>query len=159
MPRAPLLLLSLIAFSACSKDAVSPDPSAPKTLSYVGTYDLATVNNGGLPALYFENAPGLSITGATITLRADNSFTETRNYSTYFAASGVTQLDTAIKNGIYTVAGSQLTFILTDGIGGAAGLSYTGAVDGDNLSYKLDGNLYLYRRTIAGMIAFATRSD
>jgi len=140
------LNLALSMVMAMSLAGCGGDSTEPGTLSYVGTYNLAAVNNGALPALYFPNEPGLSITGGATTLRADNSFTETVNYSTFFAASGVTELVTVIENGTYTVADSRLTFTIADKSSWRNGLWYTGTVNGDKLSFTWDGNSYLYRR-------------
>jgi hypothetical protein len=68
--RLSLAILSLF-IVACS----GSDSTGPKTPAYVGTYDLSSVNSGGLPGIIIPDSAGrLTITGGTMVLRADNSY-------------------------------------------------------------------------------------
>jgi hypothetical protein len=136
------LLIACCAFLvACG----GSDSSGPKTPGYVGAYSLVGINGGGLPGTVFQNSAGrIVITGATMTLRADNSYLETRNYNTVLT-SGATTPSSASENGSYAVVGTQLTFTIPAS-GTAAAFSYTGAVSGNTLSYTFEGISYQYQR-------------
>jgi hypothetical protein len=134
--------LGFFAIAACSNDS-----TGPKIPEHVGTYGLALVNGGGLPATIFQNSAGrITIPSGSLVLRADGSYHETINLSTVFFASGVTENDVANEDGTYSVVGSQITFTIPPS-GTASAFSYTGAVSGNNLTYTYNGRSYAYVKT------------
>jgi hypothetical protein len=136
---ATAVFVTFMAGAACS------DSSGPKLPAEVGTYTLATVNSGGLPAVVFQNSAGrIVILGATMLLREDKSYLETRNYNTVLTT-GESSPTTITENGTYGVVGTQITFTIPAS-GSNAALSYTGAVSDGKLTYTYSGISYQYQK-------------
>jgi hypothetical protein len=132
---AAMLLLAI----GCKSDSTGPADTV------AGNYVLATVNAGGLPAIVFQNSAGrVVILTATMLLRDDKSYVETRNYSAILIT-GENAPTTEVENGNYSVVGTQITFSIPAS-GGNAAFSYTGAVAGGALTYTYGGISYRYQK-------------
>jgi hypothetical protein len=130
---------ALILAIGCKSNSTGPADTI------AGNYVLATVNAGGLPAVILQNSAGrLTITSATMLLRTDQSYVETRNYMIVLTTNE-TSTTTEIENGQYSVVGSQITFSIPAS-GGNAAFSYTGAVAGGALTYTYSGISYRYQK-------------
>lgn len=137
--------LAAVCVLALSGVAACGDSSGPKVSPEVGEYELALVNAGGLPAIVFSSAIGrITITSATLTLRADKSYREVRNYTTVYAT-GQVVTSTESENGQYSVVGSQITFSIPEN-GQLAGLSFVGALTSGVVEYTFDGIAYRYQK-------------
>jgi hypothetical protein len=136
---AAIFALALAGFAGCS------DSSAPKVSAEVGEYQLATVNAGRLPAVVFSSAAGrITITGATMILREDKSYRETRNYTTVYTTGQVVTSSVG-EDGKYSLIGTQITFSIPENAE-AAGLSFVGALENGVLEYTYDGIAYRYQK-------------
>lgn len=123
----------------------STDSTGPKIGAEVGTYLLATVNGGGLPAIIFQNPAGrITVNSGSFLLREDHSYLETRNLNLVFTTGGQ-QSSTSVENGTYSVTGTQITFSIPAS-GSTAAFSYTGAVQSGVLTYTFDGIAYRYQK-------------
>lgn len=132
-----ILVAFLLPLGAC-RDSTGPTPVD-------GEYTLVAINTQALPVTIFgSNAGRIDVTGATLILRADLSYTETINYRVIPAAAAPYD-DVGIQNGSYAVAGRAVRLtVLTDD--GRQGFSYTGTVEGNTLTYRDEGDSYTYRK-------------
>jgi hypothetical protein len=129
--------------SACGGgDSTAPDPKA----AVAGTYTLTQINGGNLPVTVFANTAGrIELTGGSLTLRSDGSYTESLAARTVYTSGAAPQTTTDNENGTFTVIGSQITFSIPPS-GSSSGLSYTGAVSGGVLTYTYEGNAFRYQK-------------
>ncbi len=138
-----LFALCLAAFSAAACDSgSSTEPGGGMVAS---TYALETVNGARLPATIFRDADGrIEATAGTLTLRGDRSYTESFQVR-LVPTSGPSDSDEITENGTYSVVGSTITFTVPAG-GGEPAFSYTGAINGDVLTYAVEGTSVQYRK-------------
>lgn len=135
-----VVLLSTLAV-ACSGDG--PTGSAEARVS--GTYNLSQINGQNLPATVFQSSAGrVEVTGGTMVLRDDRSYTETVQLR-ILPVNGTAQTDQAIENGTFTVVGTNITFNVPAS-GGDPAFSYSGAVSGGVLTYTSEGLSVTYRK-------------
>ncbi len=132
-----ILVAFLLPLAACR------DGTGPSRID--GTYTLVSINTQALPVTIFaSNAGRVDITGSTLELRSDLTYTETINRH-LVPAGAAADSDVLIEKGSYTVAGNTVTFTqLTDD--GRRGFSYTGTVEGNSLTYRLQEESYAYRK-------------
>lgn len=136
---AAVCVLALAGIASCS------DSSGPKVAAEVGEYGLALVNAGGLPAILFSSAVGrITITSATLILREDKSYRETRNYTTVYTT-GQVVTSTESEDGQYSLVGPQITFSIPEN-GQLAGLSFVGALTNGVVEYTFDRIAYRYQK-------------
>jgi hypothetical protein len=143
VPRQAWLGLALLAGAlGCS----GGDSSGPKIAPEVGLYTLVTVNAGGLPAVILQNSVGrVMITSATMLVRDDKSYRETRNYQSVLTSGVTSGATTIVEDGQYSVVGTQMTFSIPAN-GSDPALSYTGAVSNGVLTYTYAGIAYRYQK-------------
>lgn len=138
--RSAVLGFALLSASACGDDATgSSNPSA------TGTYNLQTVNAKAPPTTLYQNEyERVDITGGTLVLRSDKSYTETVNYRVAIAG-GPAQDDRFIENGTYVQNGTSIQFTVPAS-GGDPAFSYQATLNGNTLSYTLEGTALVYRK-------------
>jgi hypothetical protein len=103
-----LVMAALVLGTGACDSATDPEDAI------VGTYTLATVNGGSLPATVFQ-APDyrLEIVSGTLIVRDNNTWTET---ATIRETDGTTiTTETSTVNGTYTLNGSTATFTDSEG--------------------------------------------
>lgn len=131
----PLFLALFLPLAACGDDS----PTDP-TEAAVGTYALVRVNGSTLPALVEQDATGKAdVLSGTLTLRSDKSYTETFNVR-FTPAAGAVQTFPVTENGTFTVTNSTVQFKDSDG------LTYTGTLSGNSLSYNVEGFAVTYQK-------------
>jgi hypothetical protein len=132
-----ILVAFLLPLAACR------DSTGPTGID--GEYTLVAINTQALPVTVFaSNAGRIDVTGSTLVLRPDLTYTETINYRIVPTAEQPRD-NAAIENGSYRVVGNTVTFTqLTDD--GRRGFSYTGTVEGNSLTYRLEEDSYAYRK-------------
>ena len=141
MKRILGLGFAMFALASCK----GTDSTGPSRNDPVGEYLLATLNGGGLPSIIFENSAGrITLDNATMLLRSDHSYVETRNYRTHYA-NGSETLSPEVENGSYAIVGTQITFSIP-ATGGNAAFSYIGATSSGDLTYTYQSVAYLYRK-------------
>jgi hypothetical protein len=125
-----MILACLAVTVGCGGDSTAPqDP----VKANAGIYNLQTVNGIPLPAtLLNDGSTIVAVTSGTLSLRTDQSYTETLGYRTTYL--GVVSNDVAVENGTFDIVGSTITFTIPAQNGEVA-QSYTGAVQGGNLTY------------------------
>lgn len=101
-------LLLILALAACGDS-----PTGPATL--VGSYVLTEVNGSALPAIVY---PGGVVSGGTMVLREDGTFTETFR---------LTNGNDVVETGAYTVSGDAAAFVTY------YGYRYTGVIEASTL--------------------------
>ena len=104
----------------CAADQ-SPEP-------VFGTYHLQTIDGQPLPRF--------GITGGTIELRSDNTFTHTFRHI-------INVPDDVYLGTFQSLEGNEIEMHVTNTV---PGLDYILRHDGDELSHTTDGALYVYRR-------------
>jgi hypothetical protein len=137
-----ILVAFLLPLAACR------DSTGPTGID--GEYTLVAINTQALPVTIFaSNAGRIDITGSTLVLRSDLSFTETINYRVIPAAPEAAFDDVTLQNGTYKVEGRTVTFTQRRSDGVELG-TYAGTVEGNTLTYHrfdgFDGNSYAYRK-------------
>jgi hypothetical protein len=132
-----ILVVLILPLAACG------DGTGPSRID--GTYTLVSLNTEALPATVFaSNAGRIDVIGSTLVLRADLSYTETIDYRVVPAEAAAYD-DVTIVNGVYTVTGTTISFVvLRDD--GTRSSSYTGTVVGNTLTYSFGGDSYAYRK-------------
>jgi hypothetical protein len=132
-----LILVALILPLAACRDSTGPT-------GIDGEYTLVTINTQALPVTIFgSNAGRIDITGSTLVLRSDLTYTETINRHLVLADTAYS--DIVIEKGSYEVRRNAVTFTpLADD--GGQGLSYTGTVEGNTLTYRFREDSYVYRK-------------
>jgi hypothetical protein len=117
-----LVMAALVIGTAACDSSTDPEDAI------VGTYTLASVNGGSLPATVFQ-APGyrLEIVSGTLMVRDNNTWTET---ATIRETDGTTiTTETSTVTGTYAINGSTATF--TDSEGDSLTSTFSG---GDTLT-------------------------
>lgn len=133
----PFLFAFVLPLTAC-KDSIGPS-------GIDGTYTLISINTQTLPVTVFaSNAGRIDVTDATLVLRSDLTYTETLSRH-LVPATGAAYSDVVVENGSYTVAGNVVTFTMLTPDGNPL-FSYTGAVDGNTITYSFRGDSYTYRK-------------
>ncbi len=139
-----ILVAFLLPLAACR------DSTGPAGID--GEYTLIAINTQALPVTVFaSNAGRIDITGSTLELRSDLSFTETINYRVIPAAPEAAYDDVMIQNGTYEVKGRTVTFTQRRSDGVQLFPKYAGTVEENTLTYYnsfdgFDGNSYGYRK-------------
>lgn len=134
-----LLTLPLI---GCD-DSTGPDDPAEAA---AGTYALREVDGAELPAAFATDAQSsTSLTGGTLLLRADGSFTETLQGRRTFTVTGVTEDVQFVENGTFDIVGQLVTFSVPPS-GDFEGVSWDGGIDGRVVTYTLDGHALRFER-------------
>jgi len=138
-------LLGCLLIAACGGGHGVTAPTDP-ALAAVGDYQLALVNGQTVPVPYYQDASGtLTITGGTLALRSDRSYTETETMRASFSDGSPSQNQNLMENGTFQVTGTQITFTIPADVNGPA-LSYTGAVNGGVVSYTYNGDSFEYHK-------------
>jgi hypothetical protein len=133
----PILVTFLLPLAACR------DSTGPSEID--GEYTLVGINTQLLPVTVFGGNVGrIDVTGGTLVLRSDLSYTERINYHVVPVAAAAYD-DVAIENGSYRVAGNTVTFTMLTPDGTRL-FEYAGTVEGNTLTYSFEGDSYAYRK-------------
>ena len=121
------------------------DPaSGPLQKQEVGEYGLQTVNGLTLPYLSNQNQTfKAEITGGSLELRNDGSFTETRT-SRITQGSSINPLE-AVTSGTYTKNGTQIVFTISGGAGSQA-ITYLGVLSTNSVAVTSGGIVFVYNK-------------
>lgn len=140
--RKVFLLAGALTLAACGgSDSTAPNPNA----AAFGNYSLNQVNGSPPPVTIFSNSAGrIDVTGGSMSLRSDLSFSETRNFRLVYS-DGTSESTPAVDNGTFSVTGSQITFTIPAS-GADPAFSYTGAVSGGVVTYTYNGASYRYQK-------------
>jgi hypothetical protein len=139
--RTTVLTLALLATAACGDDS----PTGSSQSNVTGTYNLLTVNAVAPPASVYQGPEGrVDITGGSMVLRADKSYTETITFRVQ-PTGGPAVNDQAIENGTYVQNGQTIQFTVPAQAGEPA-FSYQGTVNSGTLSYTFEGTALVYRK-------------
>lgn len=107
--------------------------------SVAGTYSLKTVNGAPLPFVFLdESGYKLEITASGYTLSSAGTFSVTATFRE--TENGVVTTATETSTGTYSVNGSTVTFIDTDGE------TLAGTISGNTLQFSEDGVTAVYMR-------------
>jgi hypothetical protein len=128
MMRVIALLLLVPMFAACDEESTGPDTS------HVGVYQLQTVNGQQVPVSFEEEGGVFTVTGATLRLNADGTFSMMAEFST--TVEGDTTNETDTLTGTYTRSGNTVTFVHS---GEDEGFE-TGTLSGDLLTTSGGGD-------------------
>lgn len=122
----------ILGLAACSGDSAGP-------ISFVGAFELQTVNGEPLPAVLLEiENDRLEVTGGRITLNADNTFSD--RFDVRITEDGVMSVNSETTFGTYETSGSNVDMRYDGGDFARASLS------GSTLTQIYDGETYVYRR-------------
>jgi hypothetical protein len=132
--RSVAILLGMLGLVACN----DTDPAfAPSALT--SPYVLQTINDVAIPAVVIDSGvPSLRLDAlsGTITIRADNTFTDVTTFRQ--TLSGVVSTRTVNCGGTYTAVGNVFQFVEA-GPAPGCGFTFTGVVSGTTLSASVLG--------------------
>ena len=135
------------AFLALAAIACGGDSTAPQVDVYAqaaGTYALVSLNGRALPATVFQDATiRTDITSASLTLRADRTFTETIDAVNIQGTSQ--QPERQVHNGTFTLTGTAAAFTVPSA-GGFPAFSFSGTLTGNVLTYTDENATYRYEK-------------
>ena len=125
-------------------DKAGGEVTGPPPAAVALSFTLQQVNGQTLPAT-FQTAEGvLVITSGALVLRPELTFSESILYNlTAPGASAVA--DTAITTGTYAQTGTDIVFTVPPS-GSEAGITFSGTVAGNTLTYNDAGFVAVYRR-------------
>ena len=134
----PLIMRRIIAVGTMMLMAACGDSSTGITAASVaGTYNLSTVNGGGLPAVVATN-PKLEVLGDVLVLSAAGSFTDKTIYRITQGTSVTT--DSSSDAGAFVVSGTSVALHFS-----SDGTTSTGTISGTSLLVTQGGfsNVYV----------------
>jgi len=130
-------LALVLAMAACNEAAAPGE-------SFEALFELEAVGGAPLPFVTGESVIRRNeVAGGAIQLRADGTYAETLTLQSVYP-SGVVDRRDVVEQGTYTVRGRVLEFTQS----GSGAEPWRATLDGDALSYTLEGNVYLYRQQI-----------
>lgn len=135
------ITLACLAVSGCSEG------TGPREAMYpaAGTYSLAEYNGAAIPATIVQNEEGrILMTSATMVLREDRSYSETRNIK-IILTTGEEATNAQRETGTYTVTGNEIAFTFP-GNNEHPSAFYVGTVSGNDLTYVIGEKTYHYKR-------------
>jgi hypothetical protein len=122
-----------VLFAGCDSD----DSTGPTQASVVGMWNLTTVNGAVLP-FTIQSTPKIEVLSDQLVVSANGTFTEATQTRT---TNGTTvTLETVPDGGTYSLNGTAVTFIFTDGSTGA------GTVSGTTLIVAFPGVSLVYQK-------------
>jgi hypothetical protein len=119
------------------------DSSGPKQIAVAeaGTYTLVAVNDMPLPAVVLETSTLVGeILSGTIVIRADSTFTETRQAR--ITSNGVASTTNGTTNGTFSISAGTATFRVS----GTTPTTYTGSFGPGTLTATVQGTVLKYQR-------------
>jgi hypothetical protein len=153
MRRRTSVLLALAALAACGggdgptapvvtdPQTTPPVVAPPATPSYVGTYDLQSMDGARVPAVYFVGEDfRFDVTAGSFALAADGTY-RVALAMRFVGPQGITeQPEQEFETGTYTVSGAVVT------LRSAAGVTMSASLAGGLLSMRMDGQAFVYRK-------------
>ena len=147
------VLLALVALTACgggdgSTAPVVVDPlttppvvTPPATPSFVGTYELQSMDGVRVPALYFVGDDfRFDVTSGSFAIAADGTY-RVALAMRFVGPQGTTeQPEQEFETGTYTVSGSVFT------LRSASGVTMSATLADGLLSMRMDGQAFVYRK-------------
>ncbi len=109
-----IVLVALVAASACNLDTTTFKPSAVGNLA--GIYNLQTVNGAPLPFTFKPNdTTTVNIDTDVMTLAENGAWGETINYRRTVGLAATTNESTSLS-GVWTISGDQVNFRTSGGL-------------------------------------------
>ena len=148
MRRLALALVAVVGLAACGGGGATAPvaeppvvPVTPPTPPEVGTYALQSMDGASVPAVYFLGADfRFDVTAGSVVLRADRTFRIALTIR-FVGVEGTTETpDQEVETGTYDVSGSTVT------LHSAAGDTLTASLASPQLSLRMDGFTFVYRK-------------
>ena len=131
-----LFILATLALAACGSDSTSPT-----SVNVVGTYQLKTVNGGGLPAVLQQTSAGkVEVLDDMVTLNADHTYSETGHLRGTLSDGTVTT-SPSTDVGTYSSTNGAVQFTSTAGAG-----TTNASVSGNTLTIIESGFTLVYSK-------------
>jgi hypothetical protein len=123
-----------VALTACGSDG----STAPTPASVAGTWNLTTINGSPLPFVLQALDPKVEILSDQITASSNGTFSDT--YQFRFTQGTTVTTQTATDVGTYTLNGTAVSFIFSDGS------SATGTISGNTITVAESGFSSVYKK-------------
>ncbi len=134
----------LAIIAACQGSNSEPFQLGPTDANVAGRFSLAAINSNPLPVPALQTTTEVwALTSDTLSIADNGQWTETTVYLVTQNSDGSTSTRTSSIAGTYTIVDQRISFLQTSG--GTS--TFTGSVQGNNLTLLYQGSHFLYVRT------------